>query len=67
MPMRARTGVLAIVLGLALMTAACGTPPTADIDAAKAAVTAVAALGAGDYAAASLKAAEDARLRSTPS
>jgi hypothetical protein len=43
------------------MTAACGTPPTADIDAAKAAVTAAATAGAGDYAAASLKAAEDAQ------
>jgi hypothetical protein len=59
--MRARTGVLAIVLGLAVMTVACGAPPTADIDAAKVAVTAAATAGAGDYAAASLKAAEDAQ------
>ena len=56
-----RSGVLALVLGLAVMTVACGAPPTADIDAAKAAVTAAATAGAGDYAAASLKAAEDAQ------
>jgi len=59
--MRARFGVLALVLGIAVMTVACGAPPTADINAAKAAVTAATAAGAGDYAAASLKAAEDAQ------
>jgi hypothetical protein len=53
--------VLALVLGFAVMTVACGAPPTADIDAAKAAVTAATTAGAGDYAAASLKAAEDAQ------
>ena len=59
--MRVRYGVLALVLGFAVMTVACGAPPTADIDAAKAAVTAATTAGAGDYAAASLKAAEDAQ------
>ena len=59
--MRARFAVLALVLGIAVMTVACGAPPTADIDAAKAAVTAATTAGAGDYAAASLKAAEDAQ------
>jgi len=59
--MRLRFGVLALVLGLAVMTVACGAPPTADIDAAKATITAATTAGAGDYAAASLKAAEDAQ------
>jgi hypothetical protein len=59
--MRARIAVLALVLGLAVMTVACGAPPTADINAAKAAITAATTAGAGDYAAASLKTAEDAQ------
>ncbi len=59
--MRARFGVLALVLGFAVMTVACGAPPTADIDAAKAAIAAASTAGAGDYAGASLKAAEDAQ------
>ncbi len=59
--MRARFGVLALVLGFAVMTVACGAPPTADIDAAKAAITAATTAGASDYAAASLKATEDAQ------
>ncbi len=59
--MRHRSGIVILVLGLAVMAAGCGAPPTADIDAAKAAVTAAAAGGARDYAAASLKAAEDAQ------
>lgn len=59
--MRLRFGVLALVLGLAVMTVACGAAPTADIDAAKAAVTAAVTAEAGDYAAAALKAAEDAQ------
>jgi hypothetical protein len=59
--MRLRFGVLALVLGLSVMAVGCGAPPTADIDAAKAAVTAATTAGAGDYASASLKAAEDAQ------
>ncbi len=59
--MRARFGVLALVLGIAVMTVACGAPPTTDINAAKAAITTATAAGAGDYAATSLKAAEDAQ------
>jgi len=59
--MRARFGILVMVLGLAVTVVGCGTPPTAEIDAAKAAITAAGTAGAGDYAAASLKAAEDAQ------
>jgi hypothetical protein len=59
--MRARFGVLALVVGLAITAVGCGAPPTADIDAAKTAITTAATAGAGDYAAASLKAAEDAQ------
>ncbi len=39
----------------------CGAPPTADIDAAKTAIVDAGTAGAADYAAASLKAAEDAQ------
>ncbi len=59
--MRVRFGVLILVLGAAVTVVGCGSPPTADIDAAKAAITDAGTAGAGDYAAASLKAAEDAQ------
>ena len=59
--MRVRFGVLLVVLGLAVTTIGCGTPPTADIDAAKTAITSAGTAGAADYAPASLKAAEDAQ------
>jgi len=59
--MRARFGILVMVLGLAVTLVGCGTAPTAEIDAAKAAITAAGTAGAGEYAAASLKAAEDAQ------
>jgi TonB family protein len=59
--MRVRHGIVMLVLGLAVAAVGCGAPPTADIDAAKAAITNAAAAGARDYAAPSLKAAEDAQ------
>jgi hypothetical protein len=52
---------LVITLGLALTVTACGAPPQADLDAAKAAVDAAVTAGAGEYAAASMKAVEDAQ------
>ncbi len=59
--MRARVGILVMVLGLAVTMVGCGSAPTAEIDAAKAAIAAAGTAGAGEYAAASLKAAEDAQ------
>ena len=47
-------------MGLAIVTG-CASPPTADVDAAKAAVDNAATAGAGQYAAESLKTAQDAR------
>jgi protein TonB len=52
----------AIVVGLAITVTACGSPPTAEVDAAKAAVDKAATTDrAGQYAAESLKAAQDAQ------
>ncbi len=56
-----RTWVIALGLGLALTVAGCGAPPTADLDAAKAAVDKAVSAGAGEYAADSLRAAQDAQ------
>jgi hypothetical protein len=53
--------VSSIVLGLVVAAAGCASPPKADIDAAKAAVEQGTAAGAGEYAADSLKAAQDAQ------
>jgi TonB family protein len=51
----------AIALGLAITVTGCASPPTADVDAAKAAVDRAATDRADQYAAESLKAAQDAR------
>jgi protein TonB len=51
----------ALAVGLAIVVTGCGTPPTADIDAAKASVEKAASSGASQYAPDSYKAAEDAR------
>ncbi len=59
--MRIRFGTLILVLGFAVMLVGCGTPPTADIDAAKTAIPRATTAGAADYAPASMKAAEDAQ------
>ena len=52
---------LLIVLGLAITVTGCGSPPNQDVDAARAAVDRAAADRAGQYAAGSLKVAQDAR------
>lgn len=59
--MRIRAGLMMLVLGLAVTLVACATPPTADIDAAKTAISGAEAAGAAEYAADSLKAAQDAQ------
>ena len=59
--MRAIVRLGAIALALAVMATGCAAPPSADIDAAKAAVDKAVTDGAGQYAADALKAAEDAR------
>jgi len=59
--MRVNLKFLVIALGLALTVAACGAPPKADMDAAKAALDSATAAGAGEYAGASLTAAQDAQ------
>jgi TonB family protein len=50
-----------VALGLAITVMGCASPPSADVDAAKAAVDRAANDRAGQYAAESLKAAQDAR------
>jgi len=59
--MRVIAGFQAIVLGLALTVTGCAAPPAAEVDAAKAAVDTAVTGGADQYAAESLKAAQDAR------
>ncbi|MCX6538618.1 MAG: hypothetical protein NT151_06775 [Acidobacteria bacterium] len=59
--MRVRFGFLILVLGLAVTVGGCATPPTADIEAAKTAITNAGTAGAGEYAAASFTAAQDAQ------
>jgi TonB family protein len=59
--MRAIVVVRVMVLCLAITVTGCGSPPTADVDAAKAAVDKAANDGAGQYAAESLRTAQDAR------
>jgi len=51
----------ALALGLAITVTGCASPPSADVDAAKAALDRAATDRAGQYAAESLKAAEDAQ------
>ena len=52
---------LVLTLGLALTVTACGAPPKADLDAAKGATDTAVTAGASEYAAASMKAVEDAQ------
>jgi TonB family protein len=59
--MRVIVGFQGIALGLALLATGCAAPPTAEVDAAKAAVDKAVAGGAGQYAAESLKSAQEAR------
>src|SRR5262245_61843179 len=51
----------ALVLGFAITITSCASPPTADVDAAKAAVDKAGGDRAGQYAAASFKAAQEAQ------
>lgn len=51
----------AIALGLAIIVAGCASPPSSDVDAAKAALDKASADRADQYAAESLKAAQDAK------
>jgi hypothetical protein len=59
--MRVRAGLMMLVLGLAVTLVACATPPTADLEAAKTAISGAETAGAAEYAADSLKAAQDAQ------
>ena len=59
--MRVNARLSVIVLGLVVAAAGCASPPKADIDAAKAALEQATTAGAGQYAAESLKAAQDAQ------
>jgi len=59
--MRVSVRFLGLALGLALAVVGCGTPPAADMNAAKTAVEKSVTAGAGDYAADSLKTAQDAQ------
>jgi TonB family protein len=59
--MRAIVRFRAVTLGLAITVTGCASPPNADVDAAKAALDRAATDRADQYAAESLKAAQDAR------
>ena len=59
--MRVRVGFLMLALGLAVTVSGCGTPPAAEIDAAKTAITNAGMAGASEYAAPSLTTAQDAQ------
>ena len=59
--MRATVRFVAIALALAITAAGCGAPPAADVDAARAAVDKAVTTGSGQYAAESVKAAQDAQ------
>ena len=59
--MRQKWFLAVLLVGFAVATAGCSSPPQADIDAATAAIGEAASAGAGEYAADSLKSAEDAR------
>jgi TonB family protein len=59
--MRVIVRSLPIALGLAIIVTGCGSPPNPDVDAARAAVDRAASDRAGQYAAGSLKVAQDAR------
>ena len=59
--MRGIFGLRPMVLGLAITVTSCASPPTADVDAAKTALDKASADRAGQYAATSFKAAEEAR------
>ena len=53
--------VFVVAVGMAVMTAACGSPPQAAVDAAKVSLDQAATAGAGEYAPAALQTAQDAQ------
>jgi protein TonB len=59
--MRGTFELRALVFGFAITVTSCASPPTADIDGARAALDKASADRAGQYAASSFKAAEEAR------
>jgi protein TonB len=59
--MRVVAIVRAVALGLAITVTGCASPPNADVDAAKASIDKAATGSAGQYAAGSLKAAQEAQ------
>jgi len=59
--MRVNVGFQGVALGLALTVTGCAAPPTAEVDAARAAVDKAVTDRADQYAAESLKAAQDSR------
>jgi len=59
--MRITVGLGAIALGLAITVTGCASPPNAEVEAAKASLAAAVSDHADQYAAESLKAAQDAR------
>lgn len=59
--MRVMVGLRAMALGLAIAITGCAAPPNTDLDAAKAALDKATTDGAGQYAAPSFKAAQDAQ------
>lgn len=59
--MRGRYGLWVLFLAVVISVAGCGAPPKAGIDAAKTAVDQAVTAGAGQYAAGSLKDAQDAQ------
>ncbi len=59
--MRAIASFQAIALGLAIIVTGCASPPNTDVEAAKASLDPATTALAGQYAAESLKAAQDAR------
>lgn len=58
--MRQKLIVAMLLMGFGAMAAACASPPQADIDAANAAIQTASTAGAAEYAADSLKSAQDA-------
>ncbi|MCX6550337.1 MAG: hypothetical protein NTY02_04900, partial [Acidobacteria bacterium] len=60
--MRSSVKYLVAAVAIAFVAVGCGSAPQADIDAAKTAIEAASTAGATEYAADSLKAAQDAQV-----
>lgn len=59
--MRSKLGLVIFVLGVAVSVAGCASPPKTEIDAVKTSIDQAVSAGAGQYAADSLKSAQDAQ------